>query len=269
MAEQKLNDALQGYVELHRDGQILEIRMVKPKVNSICRRMSAALYQAAMHLQADPELRVGLLTSGSGKSFSAGLDFNEAGLDFETPSPGGFGGITRLWDLKKPLIAVVNAPAVGGGLELALACDLIVMAEDAWIRLPELERGLLPDGGGLQRLTRRIPYHVATAMIWTGEAMSAAEAQQWGLVWRTAPREGLADLARDLARRIAGSAPLAQQALKEVLGVTEGMSERDAMALRADGRPGLEVYARMLRSQDMVEGQRAFLEKRLPAWQGK
>lgn len=263
-----MTDILQGLVELHRHGQVLEIRMVKPKVNSICRRMSAALFHAAMHLQNDPDLRVGLLTSGNDRSFSAGLDFNEAGEDFEAPSEGGFGGITRLWALKKPMIAAINAPAVGGGLELALACDLIVMADDAWIRLPELERGLLPDGGGLQRLPRRIPYHVATAMIWLGEPMSAADAAKWGLVWRTAPRAGLTELALSLAQRIAQSAPLAQQALKEVLGVTEGMSERDAMTLRADGRPELATYARMLRSQDMVEGQRAFLEKRPPRWQG-
>lgn len=269
MAEAQMNEKLKGFVELHRQDQVLEIRMVKAPVNAICRGMSAALYEAAMYLQRSDDLRVGLLTSGQSKAFSAGLDFNTAGESFESPTPGGFGGITQAWDFKKPLIAVINGPAIGGGLELALACDLIVMAEDAYLRLPELERGLLPDGGGLQRLPRRIPYHIATAMIWTGDPMSAADAKACGLVWRTAPRAELGQLALELAQKIAQSAPLAQQALKEVLRATDGMTEREAMALRADGRPGLETYTRMLRSKDMVEGQRAFLEKRRPCWQGE
>lgn len=265
----QLNKELAGFVELRAEGQVLVITMVKPKVNAICRKMSRALSRAAMHLQNDPDLRVGILTSASQKSFSAGLDFNEAGQEFETSTEGGFGGITRLWALKKPLIAAINAPAVGGGVELGLACDIILMADEAWLQLPELERGLLPDGGGVQRLPRRIPYHVATAMIWTGEPMTAAEALRWGLAYRTAPASQLMALAMQTAQKIASSAPLAQQALKEVLRAVDGMSEREAMVLRADQSPELATYAKMLRSDDMVEGQRAFLEKRSPIWTGR
>ena len=269
-----LNGEMEGFVHLERHGAVLEIRMVKPKVNAICRRLSRNLEKAALFLQNDPDLRVGILSSGSERAFSAGYDFNEGtnladAAQVEGAKEGGFGGISTLWSLKKPLIAAINAPAIGGGLEISLACDILLMAEDAFIQLPELERGLLPDGGGLQRLPRRIPYYVATAMIWTGERMSAADAQRWGLVYRTAPRGELMQLALEIAQNIARTAPLAQQALKEALRAVDGMSDREAMQLRGDGRPGLENFNAMLKSEDMIEGQRAFLEKREPRWRGR
>ena len=270
---EELNRENAGFVHLNRDGAVLEIRMVKPKVNAICRSFSRAMERAALYLQQEPDLRVGILSSGSEKAFSAGMDFREGIAEDAGKSPGaqegGFGGITTLWSLKKPLIAAINAPAIGGGMELALACDLMVMADDAFFQLPELERGLLPDGGGLQRLPRRIPFHVATAMIWTGEPMTAAQALQWGLVYRTAPRGELMDLAWQVARRISRGAPLAQQAVKEVLRAVDGLPDRDAMALRANGRADLATFERMLASEDMIEGQRAFLEKREPRWSGR
>lgn len=267
----ELNKELDGFVQLHRDGDVLEIRMVKPKVNSICRRFSRCMERAGLYLQNDPDLRVGILSSGSDKAFSAGLDFREATSSTERgpgAEEGGFGGITTLWALKKPLIAAINAPAIGGGLELALSCDILLMADEAFFQLPELQRGLLPDGGGLQRLPRRIPYHVATAMIWTGEPMSAAEAHRWGLVYRTSPRDQLMTLAWQVARHVAKGAPLAQQALKEALRAVDGQSDREAMTLRADSKGDLENFRRMLTSEDMIEGQRAFLEKREPLWTG-
>ncbi|PJO48200.1 enoyl-CoA hydratase-related protein [Brucella pituitosa] len=270
----ELNREMDGFVHLERHGPVLEIRMVKPKVNAICRSLSRNLEKAALYLQNDPDLRVGILSSGSERAFSAGYDFKEGtdqntGASIKGAKEGGFGGITTLWSLKKPLIAAINAPAIGGGLEISLACDILLMADDAFIQLPELERGLLPDGGGLQRLPRRIPYYVATAMIWTGERMSAQEAQRWGLVYRTVSRENLMPMALEIARKIAGSAPLAQQALKETLRAVDGISDRDAMQLRADDNPELSTFAAMLSSEDMIEGQKAFLEKRPPRWRGR
>lgn len=266
-----LNRELAGFVELYRDGPVLEIRMVKSPVNAICRSFSRAMERAALYLQDEPDLRVGILTSGNERAFSAGLDFNEATQSDRSPvaKQGGFGGITKLWALKKPLIAAINGPAVGGGLELALSCDILLMADEAFLQLPELERGLLPDGGGLQRLPRRIPHQVAMAMIWTGERMPAAEALRWGLVYKTAPRAALMDLARQVAGQVARSAPLAAQALKEVMRVVDGMGDREAMALRADTAGDLDNYRRMLASEDMIEGQRAFLERREPQWRGR
>ena len=271
---EKLNRELEGFIQLRCEDGILEIRMVKPKVNSICRRFSRSMERAALYLQEDPDLRVGILSSGSDKAFSAGLDFRETTTSSEEDrgpgaKEGGFGGITKLWSLKKPLIAAINAPAIGGGLELALSCDLLVMADDAYLELPELQRGLLPDAGGLQRLPRRIPHHVATAMIWTGDRMSAADAHRWGLVYRTAPRDRLMPVTWEIARRIAKGAPLAQQALKEVLRSVDALPEREAMEIRADDSKDLEYYSRMLSSEDQIEGQRAFLERREPRWSGR
>ena len=267
-----LNAELAGFVELHGEGRVLEIRMVKPKVNAICRRLSRSLECAALFLQDSEDYQLGILTSGHDRAFSAGMDFNESiasdGDEGVGAIRGGFGGITKLWDLKKPLIAAINAPAIGGGMELALACDLIVMAEHAYFELPELQRGLIPDGGGLQRLPRRIPYNVATAMIWTGQRMTAAEAMSWGLVHRTAPAEELRMLAFSIAQKMALDAPLAQQAFKEVLRNIDGMPDRDAMEIRGDSGPEYQAFARMLASDDMLEGQRAFLERRPPKWTG-
>lgn len=269
----ELNREFEGFLRLYRDGDVLEIRMIKGKVNAICRRFSRYMERAAVYLQNDLDLRVGILSSGSDKAFSAGLDFNEATAPLaDEPAPGavrgGFGGITTLWALKKPLIAAINAPAVGGGLELALACDILLMADGAYFQLPELQRGLLPDGGGLQRLTRRIPYHIATAMIWTGDRMTASEAHRWGLVYQVAEPADLTPLAWNIARRVARGAPLAQQALKETLRFVSGLSDEAAMSLRRDSQGDLANYRQMLSSQDMIEGQRAFLEKREPKWLG-
>ncbi len=268
-----LNRELAGFVELRRDGRVLDIRMVKPKVNAICRPFSRAVERAALFLQESPDLQVGILSSGMPRAFSAGFDFTEAerqarGEDVGEFGPGGFGGISSLWALNKPLIASVNAPAVGGGFEIALACDIIVMAGTAFFQLPEMRRGLLPDGGGLQRLPQRIPYNVAVAMMLTGDPMSSDEALRWGLVHAVWPEAELAARTMELAQRLAGDAPLAQQALKEVLRSTDQMPITGAMAIHGRDGPGYETYARMWRSNDAQEGPRAFLERRPPNWTG-
>jgi crotonobetainyl-CoA hydratase len=269
------------FVRCEQGGAILEITLDKPKVNAICRQLSRELYEAACTLQADPDLKAGLLTASGDRVFSAGWDFNEALNSVEQGrsssesdeeagwGPGGFGGITALWTLRKPLIAAVNGAAVGGGFELALACDVIVMAEHAFFQLPEMQRGILPDGGGVQRLPRRIPYNVAVEMMLTGRKMTAEEAHKWGLVHAVCPSDRLAAEARRIAENVTRAAPLALQALKEVLTAIERMPLKDAMAIAGSSSDELPIYRRMAVSEDAVEGPRAFLERRTPVWKGR
>jgi crotonobetainyl-CoA hydratase len=260
-----------GLIETQEFGSVLEIRMVKPKVNAICRRLSRALFQAASHLQDASHLTVGILTAPGERAFSAGWDFNEVAAygSAEGPVPGGFGGITSLSSLKKPLIAAVNGPAVGGGFELALACDMIIMVDHAYFQLPEMQRGILPDAGGVQRLPRHIPYNVAVEMIYTGRQMPAEEALRWGLAAAVCSRSELDERARALAQRVAKGAPLALQAFKEVMRAIDRMPITEAMKISQAKEEGLETYRSMQRSEDAIEGPRAFLERRPPNWRGQ
>lgn len=266
----EFNEAHRGYVEIEAFGPVLEIRMTKPKVNAICRRLSRALGAALDLLQDDDGFRVGILASASNRAFSAGWDFNEAIArdGAGDPPAGGFGGITANWRLDKPVVAAINAPAVGGGFEIALACDVLVMADEAYFELPEMQRGILPDAGGLQRLPWRLPYNVATAMVYTGRRMPAAEAKGWGLVHSTCPAAELAGQARETAAAIARGAPLALRAMKEFLRAIDGMSVVEAMAMQHAAPGRLPAYAAMWGSRDSIEGPRAFLERREPRWTG-
>ncbi|MGF7159797.1 crotonobetainyl-CoA hydratase [Rhodoligotrophos appendicifer] len=268
-------------VRVERRSRVLEMTLDHPKVNAVSRRLSRELYAAARLLHEDPELQAGLITGAGTRAFSAGWDFNEAVADADAGNaalenqPGGeesgasFGGITAFHDLYKPLIAAVQAPAIGGGFEIALACDMILMAEDAFFQLPEMDRGILPDAGGLQRLPRRIPYNVAMGMMLTGRRMDAAEALHWGLVHSVHPRDELLDAARDLAGTISQGAPLALQALKEVMLAIEQMPLPEAMDIIRKTPDHLAMYRRMLKSGDAKEGPRAYLEKRAPVWRGE
>jgi crotonobetainyl-CoA hydratase len=264
-------------VETERIGPILRITLNRPKVNAINRALSRALYAAAQQLQADPDLRVGIVTAKGDRVFCAGWDFVEAIEGASDPveggaesgsGDGGFGGITEYWELKKPLIAAVNGAAVGGGFELALAADVIVMSENAYLELPEMQRGILPDAGGVQRLPRRIPYNVAVEMMLTGRRMSSGEALGWGLAHKVTSIDQLQDVAFSLATRIAQGAPLALQAFKEVMQAIDGRPLPEAMAMTRLGAAQLPLRDRMWRSEDAKEGPRAFLAKRAPRWRG-
>ena len=170
-------------VETERIGHVLRITLNRPKVNAINRALSKAMFEAATLLKDDPELRVGLITAKGDRVFSAGWDFVEAIETSDVSSDaggGGFGGITQYWDLKKPLIAAVNGAAIGGGFEIVLATDIILASETAYFELPEMQRGILPDAGGIQRLPRLIPHNVAVEMMLTGRRMLPAEAVEWG-----------------------------------------------------------------------------------------
>jgi crotonobetainyl-CoA hydratase len=266
-------------IKTAQDGYVLEITLNRPPANAINRATSRAIYSACAKLQESDDLRVGIITGEGERLFSAGFDLKEAASDgidrtLDTDpehgeGPGGFAGITEFYTLTKPLIAAVNGGAIGGGFEIALACDLIVMAEESYFQLPEMKVGILPDGGGIQRLPKRVPHNVAVDMMLTGRRMYADEALNWGLAREVVPRDQLMETVRELAHQIASGAPLAQMAMKEVLFAIDGVSASDGLALTKAGTGQLPIYEKMIASEDAEEGPRAFAEKRDPVWQGK
>lgn len=267
-------------VMTERRGRVLEITMNRAPVNAINRQISRELYQALKTLQDDPALSVGIISGGEQRVFSAGWDLKETAADGIDPAadyhpetgygPGGFAGITEYWDLRKPVIAAVTAPAIGGGFEIVIACDLIVMAEDAYFALPEMQRGILADGGAVQRLPHLVPPYIARDWLLTGRRFDAAESARWGLVNRVVPKAEVVAEARRLAEEISQGAPLALQALKEVLLYMDGMPLPEAMAkIRPGGDSGLPIYSKLHASEDAIEGIKAFAEKRDPNWKGR
>jgi crotonobetainyl-CoA hydratase len=249
---------------------VLVVTLDRPSANAIDVPTSHALHDAFTRLERDPDLRVGVLTGAGDRFFSAGWDLKAAAAGEAVDAdhgPGGFAGLTELFDRTKPVIAAVNGLALGGGFELALAADLMVVAEHAQLGLPEVRVGLVADAGGLLRLPRRLPDAIARELLLTGRRMTAAEAGRWGLANRIVDAADLMDTALALAAEIRAGAPLAVAAVQEILAATSGLDVRDGFArLRAGD---LTSYARMQRSEDAVEGPRAFAEKRPPQWQGR
>ena len=253
-----------------RRGAVLEITIDRPKANAIDAATSRALGARFAAFRDDPDLRVAIVTGAGERFFSAGWDLKAAAAGAEQGAdhgPGGFAGLTERFDLDKPVIAAVNGMAVGGGFELALACDLVVAAEHAEFFLPEVTIGMIADAGGNLRLPQRIPRAVAMEMLLTGRRMDAAEALRRGLVNAVVPGAQLMTRARALAERVAAAAPLAIAAVKEVVAATDHLSVEDAFAALKSGR--LDAYEKMRASADFLEGPRAFAEKRTPVWRGR
>ncbi|MGI8434784.1 MAG: enoyl-CoA hydratase-related protein [Nocardioidaceae bacterium] len=257
-------------VRMEVDGEILVVTLDRPTANAIDVATSHELYAAFERLQEDSGLRVAVLTAAGERFFSAGWDLKAAasGESIEADhGPGGFGGLTEFTGLRKPVIAAVNGLALGGGFELALAADLLAVADHAEFALPEVTLGMVADSGGVLRLPRRLPLAVATEMLLTGRRMSAAEAYGWGLVNRVVPAASLVDEAMKLARDICAGAPLAVAAVKEIIEATDGLGLDEAYRrLRHGGPPS---YRAMLGSEDAKEGPQAFSERRPPRWHGR
>lgn len=253
-----------------RRGGVLEVTVDRPKANAIDAPTSRKLAEVFGSFRDDPQLRLAIVTGAGDRFFSAGWDLKAAAggeLVDADHGPGGFAGLTEMFDLDKPVIAAVNGLAVGGGFELALACDLIFAAEHAEFFLPEVNIGMIPDSGGVFRLPRRIPRSIAMEMLLSGRRMTAEEAARWGLVNSVVPGPELMEQARTVAGQIADAAPLAVAAVKEVTDATEHLSIVEAYATLRSGE--LTAYQRMLASEDVVEGSRAFAEKRRPVWRAR
>ena len=252
-------------VGIRTRGAVLEITLDRPPANAIDAVTSRELGGAFSLLRDDPSLRVAILSGAGDRFFSAGWDLKAAAAgDEEDWGPGGFAGLTELFDLDTPVIAAVNGMAVGGGFELSLACDLVVAAAGAEFFLPEVNLGFIADAGGVVRLPARLPRAIAMELLLSGRRMGAEEAASRGLVNRVVEPRSLMASARELADSIASAAPLAIRAVKSVVRAGEGLATADAFAaMRAD-----RVYRRMLASRDAREGPRAFAEHRPPDWTG-
>jgi crotonobetainyl-CoA hydratase len=177
---------------------------------------------------------------------------------------GGFGGLNHPRNLDKPIIAAVNGIACGGGFELVLGTDIIVMEEHARFALPEINVGVLADAGTI-KLRRRIPYHVAVEFLMTGRWMDAAEAKHWGLANHVVPSGQALPKAREIARQLIEGPPLLFPAIKQLLRHTETVAEHEAFELH----DALAAVQKVLRSEDLREGAQAFTEKRKPEWKGR
>ncbi|MCD2167055.1 crotonase/enoyl-CoA hydratase family protein [Comamonas koreensis] len=243
-------------------GPVLVMQLNRPQArNAATLEMAEAMASALDALDSQPELRVGIIT-GAGGSFCAGMDL-KGFLQGKRPSlPGrGFCGLT-MRPPAKPLIAAVEGYALAGGFEVALACDLIVAARDAKFGLPEVKRGLAASAGGLLRLPKRLPYHVAMECILTGDMFGAERFAELGLVNRLTERGGALDAALALAQAIAANGPLAVAASKQVAS----QSGEWPLAEMFDRQAA--ITAPVFSSQDAREGAAAFAEKRAPVWKG-
>src|ERR1700688_2166164 len=254
-------------IRLVRDAGVLEITHDRPKANAIDAAASRRLNDIFSEFRDDATLRIAILTGAGEKFFSAGWDLKAAAAG-EAPDAdwgvGGFAGLNHPRNLNKPIIAAVNGIACGGGFELVLGTDIIVMEEHARFALPEINVAVLPDAGVI-KLRRRIPYHVAVEFLMTGRWMDAAEAKHWGLANHVVPRGQALAKAREIARQLANGPPLLFPAIKQLLHHTEMIPENQAFEVH----DALEAVQRVMRSEDLKEGTRAFSEKRKPRWTGR
>lgn len=251
-------------VEYKKNGRVALITLNRPEArNAVSGELAQALEGAIDKLEADDDVWVGIL-AGNGPVFCAGADLKAvaSGKANLGTSRGGFGGFVTL-ERTKPVIAAVEGPAVAGGCELVLACDLVVASSDAAFGLPEVKRSLVAMAGGTTRLPKRVPQNIAMELALTGDTMNAERAYQHGLVNILCEPGDAINEAMNLAERINANAPLAVRATRQA--ISQGAMVSDDEGIRI----AVELFKPVAASEDAKEGPLAFIEKRLPEWKAR
>ncbi|MFN3846822.1 MAG: carnitinyl-CoA dehydratase [Paracoccaceae bacterium] len=259
----------EGPIRTRREGAVLEVTLDRPKANAIDLVTSRIMGRVFRDFRDDDTLRVAILRAEGKKFFCPGWDLKAAAAGDAVDGDygvGGFGGLQELPNLNKPVIAAVNGICCGGGLELALSCDLILASDTATFALPEIRSGTVADAASI-KLPKRIPYHVAMDLLLTGRWFDANEALRWGLLKEITTPQDLLPKAWDLARLLESGPPLVYAAIKEVVREAEAMRFQDA--LNRITKRQMPTVDRLYSSEDQLEGTRAFAEKRNPVWTGR
>ena len=256
------------YLDVTRAENVTTVRLNRPEVmNAINAPMHFELQQAFDDFADDPTQYVCVITGAGNKAFCAGSDLKSIAREGGHKYPsGGYAGLIERFDLCKPLVAAVNGIAVGGGFEIALACDVIVASENARFGLPEPLVGLVALGGGLHRLARQIGLKKAMGMVLTGESVSATDGMALGFVNEVVHPDGFPAAVQRWCAKLLKVAPLASRASKEA--ILRGLDEPSlAAALKAQN--AYPAFVQWRAAEDTREGPRAFAEKRVPAWVGR
>jgi enoyl-CoA hydratase/carnithine racemase len=252
-------------IDYTTDGHVAIITINRPEArNAVNGEVARGIEEAIDNLESDDSLWLGILT-GVPPVFSAGADLKEINAgragDLQTKR-GGFAGITRR-ERSKPIIAAVDGPALAGGTEITLACDLIVASKTAQFGIPEVKRSLVAAGGGLFRLPRKLPFNIAMELTLTGDPIDAERAHHFGLVNVLCEPGDALNKAKELAKRIEANAPVAVRESRKVVYAAMTEDEDAGWSLSA------KAMAVAMSSEDMREGLTAFIEKRPPNWSGK
>lgn len=254
------------FCRIEKEGRLTIVTIERPDVmNALHPPGNFELAEAFDDFAADPEQWVAIITGAGDRAFSAGNDLKYQASGGKMGGPkSGFAGLTARFDNSKPVIAAVNGLAMGGGFEIALACDLIIASENAIFALPEPRVGLAALAGGIHRLPREIGMKQAMGMLLTGRRVPAAEGQQLGFVNEVVPKGQALTAAKQWAAQILECAPISVRASKEA--AMQGLA---AESLEAAIKGRYDQIAALYASEDFIEGPRAFSEKRPPNWKGK